>query len=168
MQKWGIFTCKKHLCYQSTACYSLTLVKFFGNFYNKGRKITIGENVIMSVYATIFLTIVATVISQIVTKKGMLLAGQMPSTPIDTLTFLIKTMILNPYVLGGLLLSVIASMSWIATLARTNLSFAYPFMSLAFPLVLLFAGFIFGETISSVRWVGMIIIMIGLVMVSKG
>lgn len=122
----------------------------------------------MNVYSTIFFTITATVVSQILTKKGMLLAGRMPSKPFDILTFLFKTMTLNPYVLGGLLLSVLASMSWIATLSRTNLSFAYPFMSLAFPMVLLLAGLIFGETISMVRWMGIIIIMIGLVMVAKG
>ena len=121
----------------------------------------------MRVYLTIALTIFFTVVGQLLTKKGMAIAGTMPSGKGEVFLFLIKTMLLNPFVFGGLLMAVLAAMSWMMTLSRANLSFAYPFMSLAFPLVLILSGIFFKEYISFQRWIGLAIIMGGLFIVAR-
>jgi drug/metabolite transporter (DMT)-like permease len=118
-------------------------------------------------YFTLFLTILGTVVGQLLTKQGMLIAGNMPSGKIDAVLFLMKNMIINPFIVSGLLCAVFAAMSWMATLSKSELSFAYPFMSLAFPIVMLLSGMIFGEHLSFARWIGMAVIMFGLVIVAK-
>lgn len=121
----------------------------------------------MNVYLTIIITIVFTVLGQLLTKKGMSMAGAMPAKNPEVIVYLIKNMLLNPYVFSGLLMAVLAAMSWMATLSKANLSFAYPFMSLAFPLVLLLSALLFKENISIARWLGSLVIIVGLTIVAK-
>ncbi|MDA8441856.1 MAG: EamA family transporter [Peptococcaceae bacterium] len=121
-----------------------------------------------SSFITITITIAATVAGQLLTKKGMSLAGPMPADKGSILVFLLRTMLLNPYVLAGLLMAVLAAMSWMATLSKTELSYAYPFMSLAFPLVLLLSSLIFHESFSLARWLGITVIIAGVIIVAKG
>lgn len=118
-------------------------------------------------YVTISITIAATVVGQLMTKKGMSVAGQMPADKLGVVMFLFKTMLLNPWVLGGLLMAVLAAMSWMATLSKTELGYAYPFMSIAFPLVLLLSGLVFNEHVPMLRWIGMAIIIFGIWVVAK-
>uniref|UniRef100_UPI00373AE222 EamA family transporter n=1 Tax=Gordoniibacillus kamchatkensis TaxID=1590651 RepID=UPI00373AE222 len=71
----------------------------------------------------------------------------------------------NIYILSGIIMSVITTLSWMATLAKVPLSFAYPFISLALPLVLIFSSLLFGDHVSLARWCGVFLIIIGLIVV---
>ncbi|WP_424991780.1 EamA family transporter [Paenibacillus turpanensis] len=67
----------------------------------------------------------------------------------------------------GLTFSVITTISWIYTLRYIPLNFAYPFFSLAYPLVLICSFFIYGEDLTVGKIVGTVIILMGLVIISK-
>jgi drug/metabolite transporter (DMT)-like permease len=56
---------------------------------------------------------------------------------------------------------------WLAVLSRASLSFAYPFVSLTYVLILLFDMFILHEDVSVVRWAGVALIAGGIALVAQ-
>jgi drug/metabolite transporter (DMT)-like permease len=52
-------------------------------------------------------------------------------------------------------------------LSRASLSFAYPFASLTYVLILLFDRFVLNEPISALRYGGVALIIAGLVLISR-
>lgn len=62
---------------------------------------------------------------------------------------------------------VISSLIWVYLLERIEFSLLYPIISLSYVFGLLAGKFIFGEQIPATRWVGVIIIIIGVLIVNK-
>lgn len=114
----------------------------------------------MNPFAFIFLTVIATVSSQVFFKLAVK-NFTLYEKPLHLMSVLI-----NPMTLAGLIFSVISIVSWLFALNRLSLSVAYPFMSLTFPLVLVVSNIFFGEGISSMRWLGILIIIAGLFILS--
>ena len=52
------------------------------------------------------------------------------------------------FILSGFAAAFVAGLFWMAALAKCKLSFAYPFMTLAFILVLVLSVLLFDETMS--------------------
>lgn len=73
----------------------------------------------------------------------------------------------NPWVLGGMSLHVSALVVWLWALSRVDISFAYPFLALGYVLVGTMAWLWLGEELSSMRGVGMAIIIIGIFVLAK-
>jgi drug/metabolite transporter (DMT)-like permease len=68
---------------------------------------------------------------------------------------------------GGLLLFGLSAFVWLAVLSRASLSFAYPFASLTYVLILLADRFVLHEQIPPLRWIGVLSIMLGIVLVAQ-
>jgi drug/metabolite transporter (DMT)-like permease len=79
----------------------------------------------------------------------------------------IKDVVTTPAVWGGLFLFGLSAIVWLAVLSRTSLSFAYPFASLTYVLILLADRFILNETVPALRWAGVFCIMVGIVLVAQ-
>jgi drug/metabolite transporter (DMT)-like permease len=79
----------------------------------------------------------------------------------------IKDVVTTPAVWGGLFLFGLSAMVWLAVLSRTTLSFAYPFASLTYVLILLADKFVLNETIPGLRWAGVFFIMVGIVLIAQ-
>jgi drug/metabolite transporter (DMT)-like permease len=73
----------------------------------------------------------------------------------------------SPLVLVGLVLYGIGSLAWIAVLARMDLSYAYPFLALNFILITLVSRLALGETIPTTRWIGIVVICLGIVLIAR-
>lgn len=73
---------------------------------------------------------------------------------------------LSPYIWAGLFLYVMATGVWFVVLSRMNLSVAYPLQSLAYVFGMVIAWGIFQETVPTIRWVGALVILIGVVMIA--
>ncbi|WP_373155649.1 EamA family transporter [Clostridium sp. AUH-JLR23] len=71
----------------------------------------------------------------------------------------------SPIVLIALCLYAGTTMLWLYILSKVDISFAYPIQALAFPVVMIVSAFIFHEQIPMLRWVGVIIIFIGVLLV---
>ena len=69
--------------------------------------------------------------------------------------------------LGELLLFGLSAFVWLAVLSRASLSFAYPFASLTYALILLADRFLLHEQIPPLRWAGVFFIMLGIVLVAQ-
>jgi drug/metabolite transporter (DMT)-like permease len=79
----------------------------------------------------------------------------------------IKDVLTTPAVWGGLFLFGLSAIVWLAVLSRTSLSFAYPFASLTYVLILLADRFVLHEQIPPLRWAGVFCIMVGIVLVAQ-
>ena len=118
-------------------------------------------------YFYIFLTIMLTVYGQIAIKWQVLSAGPFPSCLWDKLVFLSR-LLLNPWVVSALLAALMASVSWMAAMTRLQLSYAYPFMSFTFVLVMILSGVFFHEPVTPHKIIGMGLIIAGIVIGSQG
>ncbi len=113
----------------------------------------------MPAFYFVFLTVFSTVASQIFFKFGVEKLQGLKSMDVLALV--------NIHVLAGLFFSVVSILSWMVALSKLTLGQAYPFMSLSFPLVLLCSMFFFGETVSVIKWFGVILIVLGLIITSR-
>ncbi|MDN5836061.1 MAG: EamA family transporter [Nitrosospira sp.] len=118
-------------------------------------------------YFYIFLTIIFTVYGQIVLKWQVIGAGDFPEDYSDKLLFIMR-LLLNPWVISGFLAAFLASLTWMAAMTKLELSHAYPFMSLNFVFVIILSSLLFQETITPPKIVGLSLIILGIVVGSKG
>ena len=117
-------------------------------------------------YALIAATIGFTVAGQLLVKAGMLQVGSMPAEMQAIPAFLLQALT-NLKVVGGLALAVAAALAWMGAVSLSDISFAYPFMALAIVLVLALSGVVFGETVPWTRWLGVLIVCLGLVVTAR-
>jgi multidrug transporter EmrE-like cation transporter len=75
---------------------------------------------------------------------------------------------LSPLILSGLVLYACTTMLWLYILTKVPLSFAYPFQALAFPLVVVLSTFLFKEDVSTFRWIGIGLVLLGAIFLSSG
>jgi drug/metabolite transporter (DMT)-like permease len=71
----------------------------------------------------------------------------------------------NPYVLAGLGLYAGSSAIWLVVLSRMDLSSVYPLGAITYVLVVV-ASWLMGEQVTSARWLGVALIVAGIVLVS--
>lgn len=73
----------------------------------------------------------------------------------------IISLLFSPTILLALAIYACNTVLWLYILSKVKLNFAYPIQALAFPLVLIASAFIFREQIPINRWIGVVIIVIG-------
>jgi multidrug transporter EmrE-like cation transporter len=73
----------------------------------------------------------------------------------------------NPMLIVGLGCYALGAVVWIIVLSRVQLSWAYPMLALNQVLVLLVGAVFFHEHVSMLRWGGVLLIITGVVMVSR-
>lgn len=121
----------------------------------------------MSAWWLIALSVSAGVLGQLTIKLGVGNDGFAANSDGGVLA-LVGFILTSPLVLTGLILYGIGAISWISVLSRMNLSYAYPFLALNFVLIALLSRVMLNEPIPMIRWVGMGVICIGIVLVSQG
>ena len=60
-----------------------------------------------------------------------------------------------------------SAICWLWVLSRAQLSFAYPILSLTFPLIVGLSAIFFSEAISYTRWVGVGVIVVGVSLLAR-
>ncbi len=118
-------------------------------------------------YVYVLLTIILTVYAQVIIKWQVSQAGQLPAGMAGKIYFLGR-LLLNPWVISAFSAALLAALSWMAALTELELSFAYPFMSLAFVLVLILGGLVLNETVTPGRILGVVLIVAGLIVANRG
>jgi drug/metabolite transporter (DMT)-like permease len=95
---------------------------------------------------------------QILLKHGMNGADfELSSLNIMTLLNVTK----NFYVMIGLLVYGVSFVLWLYILSNVPVSYAYPFVSLSYPLVLILGNFFLKEPLGKGLWIGVFFILIG-------
>ncbi len=114
----------------------------------------------------ILATILLTVYGQVVIKWQVGLAGAFPTEPSEKVKFILH-LLLNPWVLSSFSCAFLAALSWMAAMTKFTLSYAYPFTSLTFVLVLLLSAFLFKDPITFPKVVGMGLVVAGIIVGSQ-
>mgnify|MGYP006283459915 FL=1 len=74
----------------------------------------------------------------------------------------------DPFIISGVISIIVAGLCWIAAMTKFDLSYAYPFVGLTFALVLIFSAIFFHEPINLYKIAGVIMIIAGIVVSSRG
>jgi multidrug transporter EmrE-like cation transporter len=121
----------------------------------------------MQKYIPLILAVVSTnALSQIMLKQGMNTIGSF-SFDGGSLWRTLPTVVLNPWIVGGLAVLVFSMGLHLMVLSRVELSFAYPFLSVSYVLVLI-AGYIwFGDAINASRMLGVALICLGTFFIAR-
>ena len=121
-------------------------------------------------YFYLTLTILTSVYSQIVIKwriSNRFSDVRLPEN-LRVKILLLFTVVFDPFILSGLTATFISGLFWMATMTKLDISYAYPFTSLAFVLVLIFSYLLLGEPMSVQKVLGVFFIMLGIFITSKG
>lgn len=105
-------------------------------------------------------------VGQLILKAGMNSIvetyGKLQLTP-ETLIH----MATNPLLIVGIAIFGVSTLLWLFALAKADLSFAYPFLSLTYLAVLIGGAFLFGDRVTLPRVLGFITIIAGVFIVAR-
>ncbi len=129
--------------------------------YRKEYKFTMNISIIY-----ILISVVGSAAGQLFLKKGMNSMGPV-TLSLNQLPNVIWQMATNLDVIIGLVIYLIGTVFWLVALSRVDLSFAYPFASIQYMIMLAAGWFMFDEKITINRLIGTAIIGIGVLFISK-
>jgi drug/metabolite transporter (DMT)-like permease len=119
-------------------------------------------------YVVILISVVLAAVAQLTLKHGM---NQVTAHggPLDLKdpVLAVRRVATNISVLGGLAIFVASAAFWLVVLSKASLSFAYPFVSLTYVLILVFDRVILDQPVSAMRWAGVAAIIGGIVLISR-
>jgi drug/metabolite transporter (DMT)-like permease len=113
-------------------------------------------------YIFVLLTLILGVYGQLILKARILNAGIIPPDFHEKILFIIK-LLMDPWVLSAFAGAFLASLCWMAAMARLPLSYAYPFTSLSFVMILILSSVFFNEPITIGKIIGLLFIISGIV-----
>jgi len=74
----------------------------------------------------------------------------------------------DKYIISGLIFYGFALIFWLGAMSTLDISLMYPMLSLAYVIVAVMAYLFLGENIALVRWVGITLILVGSVLITRG
>jgi len=80
---------------------------------------------------------------------------------------LVLTIVSAPFVWLGLFMYFCGALVWLLVLARLDVSLAYPFVGLGFILTMFLGFFLLNETVSLTRIGGTLLVVLGVVLISR-
>lgn len=117
--------------------------------------------------ALILVAVAFGVVGQLALKSGMTQVGRIGSQHTIFVAHTIVRVLTTPAVLIGLACYGLGAVAWLVVLSRLDLSFAYPFLALNFVLITLASRLVLGETVPPMRWLGVLIICLGVIVVAR-
>ncbi len=114
----------------------------------------------------ILISVLGGAAGQVLLKKGMGSMGPL-TLSVNQLGSILWRIATNPYVVFGLGVYMLSTIFWLTALSRVNLSYAYPFASLSYIVMLVVSWQLFKEDISFLRLLGSLVIGIGVFLISR-
>jgi drug/metabolite transporter (DMT)-like permease len=118
----------------------------------------------LQVIAVILIATVCVAVGETLLSVGMRQMGKGGYEGLGLLTGALK----NPFVIGGTLLMMLYFGLYSLTLSWADISFVLPFTALSYLLVAVFAKFLLQENVTPTRWLGTLLIVLGVVIVGLG
>jgi drug/metabolite transporter (DMT)-like permease len=116
--------------------------------------------------ALILLSVALAAVAQLTLKHGMnQVVDSSGELALDAAS--IRAVVSTPAVWLGLALFGLSAVVWLAVLSRATLSFAYPFASLTYVLILLADRFLLDQPVPGLRYAGVACIVVGIVLVAQ-
>ena len=114
----------------------------------------------------ILFTVMTNAAAQLMLKHGMMSLGAISFEGANPVVRLLQ-IVFSPWVFLGLCTFVISMASHLYVLSKVELSFAYPFLSLAYVVVAAYAYFVFHEDLSAMRIAGIGFIVLGTIFIAQ-
>jgi len=115
----------------------------------------------------ILFTVLTNAAAQVSLKYGMMQLGELSFAGVNPVLKLLQ-IVFSPFVFIGLCIFVISMASHLFVLSKVELSFAYPFLSLAYVVVAVIAYYLFHEDLNALRIGGIALICVGTVLIAQG
>ena len=115
----------------------------------------------------ILFTVFTNAAAQVMLKYGMIQLGPLSFAGVNPIVRILQ-IVFSPWVFLGLCTFVISMASHLFVLSKVELSFAYPFLSLAYVAVAVFAYFVFREDLNAMRIGGIALICLGTLFIAQG
>ena len=110
----------------------------------------------------IFIPILIGTTAHLFLKKGMMRRGKIEFHPIR-----LFKVFGDRFMAIGTFGFVFSSMLWLIVLSKFDLSFAYPMISISFVLVPIGSKLWFKEEINKIRWIGIAVICMGVILITR-
>jgi multidrug transporter EmrE-like cation transporter len=104
--------------------------------------------------------------AQLLLKAGTNVLGVITLTA-DNWPAQFGRMALEPHIAGGLACYVVSVVVWLIGLSRVPVSIAYPMLSLGYVVNAVAAHYLFGESVTLSRWLGVGFIVVGVWLVAR-
>ncbi len=114
----------------------------------------------------ILFTVLTNAAAQIMLKKGMNSVGALDIGS-DGVIGTVFRVVFSPFVFLGLTTFVISMASHLIVLSKVQLSYAYPFLSLAYVVVAAYSYFFFAEDVGLARLAGIGLIVAGTILIAQ-
>lgn len=114
----------------------------------------------------ILFTVLTNAAAQIMLKRGMMSVGAL-DIGADGLVWTVLKAVFSPFVFLGLATFVISMASHLYVLSKVQLSYAYPFLSLAYVVVAAYSYFFFAEDLNAARIAGIGLIVAGTILIAQ-
>ena len=120
----------------------------------------------MQIFSLILLGVFLNAGAQLLLKAGMTQIGHFDFSMANMMPIGMKVMG-NPPIITGLCMYVMSVVVWLLVLSRVQVSFAYPMLSIGYIVNAFAANYFFGEPMTSVRMLGIFIIISGVYLVAQ-
>ncbi|HEY1717639.1 MAG TPA: EamA family transporter [Verrucomicrobiae bacterium] len=98
-------------------------------------------------------------------KKGMTTVGEVKMTSAREIFRVVKTSVTNVKILGGVFFEALFFVCLLIMMAKSDISFIWPLTGLSFVFSTFAAIWFLGETVSAMRWAGVLMIVVGSVVI---
>lgn len=112
----------------------------------------------------ILLSVLLNCAAQLLIRKGMLIEGEVG---IQSMLSHVGSMLTNLWLWGAMFCYAVSILLWMSVLSKVEVSYAYPFLSVGYVLSAIAGYAFFNENISPIRIVGIVVICIGVILISR-
>jgi len=117
-------------------------------------------------FSLLMLGVVLNASAQLLLKAGTNAVGHFDFTAQNVVPVGIK-LAFEPHILGGVGCYVVSLVVWIMGLSRVDVSVAYPMLSIGYVLNALAAWYLFGESLTAQKLIGIGFIIVGVFLVTR-
>ncbi|MGY3488103.1 multidrug transporter EmrE-like cation transporter [Bradyrhizobium sp. USDA 4011] len=114
----------------------------------------------------VIFTVLTNGAAQLMLKYGVMQLGSLSFAGVNPILKILQ-IAFSPWIFFGISTIVISMASHLYVLSKVELSFAYPFLSLAYVAVAVFAHFMFREELNAFRMAGIGFICVGTVLIAQ-
>ena len=125
------------------------------------------KNLVQKTRIMVVLAVVFNSVGNVLLAKGMRQMGEMPDWSLRVLGIYFMRTLTSVWVLLGLCALLLFLVSWLVVLSWADYSYVLPAAAAGYALVPVLGHFLLGETVSSLHWLGVAIICMGVTIVAR-
>jgi drug/metabolite transporter (DMT)-like permease len=107
-------------------------------------------------------------VGQIMVRRGMLQVGSLENYAPGALVVYFWHALCNPYVIGGTVLNAVFYFLFLAALSWTGVTVVLPFTAIEYGFAAFLAVAFLKEIVPPVRWIGIALVIIGVILIARG